>query len=121
MSRQTAAVTESLTPFPDDWSSALCIAAHPDDLEYGTASAVAAWTAAGKAVRYVLVTSGEAAIDSLDPAGMRPDSGARSAPVCRGRGHESSSSVTRTALSSTACRCAATWPGSSVVCGPIWW
>lgn len=72
MSRQTAAVTESLTPFPDDWSSALCVAAHPDDLEYGTASAVAAWTAAGKTVRYVLVTSGEAGIDSLDPAECGP-------------------------------------------------
>ena len=43
-------VSESLKPFPDDWSRALCIAAHPDDLEYGTASAVAAWTAAGKTV-----------------------------------------------------------------------
>ena len=69
---QTAAVTDSLQPFPDDWSRALCIAAHPDDLEYGTASAVAAWTAAGKAVAYVLATSGEAGIDSLDPKECRP-------------------------------------------------
>ena len=58
--------------FPDDWSSALCIAAHPDDLEYGTAGAVAAWTAAGKTVTYLLVTSGEAGIDSLDPADCGP-------------------------------------------------
>ena len=65
-------VSESLKPFPDDWSTALCIAAHPDDLEYGTAGAVAAWTAAGKTVTYVLVTSGEAGIDSLDPAECGP-------------------------------------------------
>jgi LmbE family N-acetylglucosaminyl deacetylase len=50
----------------------LCIAAHPDDLEYGTASAVAAWTQAGKSVTYLLVTSGEAGIDSLDPAECGP-------------------------------------------------
>ena len=61
-------VSESLKPFPDDWSTALCIAAHPDDLEYGTAGAVAAWTAAGKTLTYVLVTSGVAGIDSLHPA-----------------------------------------------------
>ena len=39
-----------MEPFPDDWSRALCIAAHPDDLEYGAAGAIARWTAAGKHV-----------------------------------------------------------------------
>ena len=58
----------TLLPFPDDWERALCIVAHPDDLEYGAASAVAAWTAAGKHVAYLLVTRGEAGID-----GMRPE------------------------------------------------
>jgi LmbE family N-acetylglucosaminyl deacetylase len=65
-------VTDTLEPFPDDWQTALCIAAHPDDLEYGTASAVAAWTRAGKTVTYLLVTSGEAGIDGLDPAECGP-------------------------------------------------
>ena len=65
-------MADTLQPFPDDWSRALCIAAHPDDLEYGTASAVAAWTRAGKAVSYLLVTSGEAGIDSIDPAECGP-------------------------------------------------
>lgn len=65
-------MVDPLEPFPDDWSSALCIAAHPDDLEYGVASAVAGWTAAGKSVSYLLVTSGEAGIDSLDPAECGP-------------------------------------------------
>lgn len=43
-----------LPPLPEDWERALCVAAHPDDLEYGTASAVARWTAQGKQVTYLL-------------------------------------------------------------------
>src|ERR687889_495641 len=35
-------------PFPDGaFSRVLCVVAHPDDVEYGTSSAVAAWTAQG--------------------------------------------------------------------------
>jgi LmbE family N-acetylglucosaminyl deacetylase len=52
---------------PTDWSRALAIAAHPDDLEYGAAAAVAAWTRAGKDVRYLLVSRGEAGIDGIPP------------------------------------------------------
>jgi LmbE family N-acetylglucosaminyl deacetylase len=59
--------TTELLPFPDDWERALAIVAHPDDLEYGAAGAIAAWTAAGKEVAYVLATRGEAGIDGLDP------------------------------------------------------
>jgi LmbE family N-acetylglucosaminyl deacetylase len=58
----------SLEPFPDDWQDAVAIVAHPDDLEYGVASAVARWTSDGKRVSYVLATSGEAGIDGVDPA-----------------------------------------------------
>jgi LmbE family N-acetylglucosaminyl deacetylase len=58
----------SLAAFPDDWSRALCVVAHPDDLEYGAAGAIASWTAAGKDVRYLLVTRGEAGIDAMAPA-----------------------------------------------------
>lgn len=54
-------------PLPDDWSSALAVVAHPDDLEYGVAAAVAAWTAAGKRVTYLLVTRGEAGIATMPP------------------------------------------------------
>jgi LmbE family N-acetylglucosaminyl deacetylase len=54
--------------FPTDWERALVVAAHPDDIEYGAAAAVAVWTAAGKDVRYLLATRGEAGI-----AGMHPD------------------------------------------------
>ncbi|HEX6056148.1 MAG TPA: PIG-L deacetylase family protein, partial [Intrasporangium sp.] len=45
----------------------LCVAAHPDDLEYGTAAAVDKWVKAGKSVTYLLVTRGEAGIDTLAP------------------------------------------------------
>lgn len=61
-----------LLPFPDDWERALCIVAHPDDLEYGAAGAIARWTAAGKQVSYLLVTRGEAGIDGMDPAEAAP-------------------------------------------------
>jgi LmbE family N-acetylglucosaminyl deacetylase len=63
---------DQLEPMPDDWSRALAIAAHPDDLEYGAAGAVAAWTNAGKDVRYLLVTRGEAGIDTLAPEECGP-------------------------------------------------
>ena len=53
---------ETLEPLPDDWTTGLAIVAHPDDLEYGAASAVAKWTAAGKRITYALVTSGEAGL-----------------------------------------------------------
>jgi LmbE family N-acetylglucosaminyl deacetylase len=57
----------SLDPFPDGWQRASVVVAHPDDIEWGVAGAVAAWTAAGREVSYVLVTRGEAGIDSLRP------------------------------------------------------
>jgi LmbE family N-acetylglucosaminyl deacetylase len=62
----------SLEPLPEDAATVLCIAAHPDDLEYGVAIAVARWTGEGKDVRYVLATSGEAGIDGLHPSEAGP-------------------------------------------------
>src|SRR4051812_35461860 len=56
-----------LEPLPEDWSRALAIVAHPDDMEFGSAAAVARWTAQGKEVVYCMVTSGEAGIDGLHP------------------------------------------------------
>lgn len=57
-----------LEPMPGDWERALAIVAHPDDMEYGASGAVAAWTAAGREVTYLMVTRGEAGIDDLPPA-----------------------------------------------------
>jgi len=59
---------QQLTPMPDDWKQALAVVAHPDDLEYGAASAIARWTGEGRSVSYVIVTDGEAGIDGLRPA-----------------------------------------------------
>jgi LmbE family N-acetylglucosaminyl deacetylase len=56
-----------LEPVPDDWERALAVVAHPDDMEYGAAAAVAHWTASGKHVTYLLVTRGETGIDALEP------------------------------------------------------
>lgn len=50
-----------------DPGTVLAIVAHPDDLEYGAAAAVAKWTAAGHQVEYLLVTRGEAGIDTMEP------------------------------------------------------
>jgi LmbE family N-acetylglucosaminyl deacetylase len=58
---------EPLQTVPEDWDRALAIVAHPDDMEYGAASAVARWTGQGKTVVYTLVTSGEAGIDGMEP------------------------------------------------------
>jgi LmbE family N-acetylglucosaminyl deacetylase len=58
---------EPLTPLDEDWERALCIVAHPDDMEFGAAAAVARWTGQGKWVGYTMVTSGEAGIDGLHP------------------------------------------------------
>ncbi|WNI20699.1 PIG-L deacetylase family protein [Streptomyces sp. ITFR-16] len=65
-------MTEQLTPMPEDWRRALAVVAHPDDLEYGCAAAVAGWTDAGRDVGYLLATRGEAGIDTLDPETCAP-------------------------------------------------
>jgi len=61
-----------MKPMSEEWDRAVAVVAHPDDLEYGAASAVARWTARGKQVCYVLVTSGEAGIAGQDPAEVGP-------------------------------------------------
>jgi LmbE family N-acetylglucosaminyl deacetylase len=68
----------------EDWETALAIVAHPDDLEYGSASAIARWTSQGKRVIYLLLTRGEAGIDSMSPeetAPLREEEERRSAEV----------------------------------------
>ncbi|MGA4863181.1 PIG-L deacetylase family protein [Streptomyces lavendulocolor] len=65
-------VNDQLQPMPDDWRRALAVVAHPDDLEYGCAAAVASWTDGGREVAYLLATRGEAGIDTLDPATCGP-------------------------------------------------
>ncbi|MDN5930970.1 MAG: PIG-L family deacetylase [Pseudonocardia sp.] len=61
-----------LDTVPEDFARAMAVVAHPDDLEYGAASAVARWTRAGRSVAYVIVTDGEAGIDGIAPADAGP-------------------------------------------------
>lgn len=56
-----------LAHLAEDWQTALCVVAHPDDMEFGGAGAVARWTRQGKRVVYCMVTSGEAGIDGMHP------------------------------------------------------
>ena len=58
--------------FPEDWQTALAVVAHPDDLEYGAASAVAKWTQQGKQIIYVMVSRGEAGINEMHPSEVGP-------------------------------------------------
>ena len=61
-------MAETLPFLPTDaFARVLCVVAHPDDVEYGTSSAVAAWTSSGVDVAYLLLTRGEAGMDSLAP------------------------------------------------------
>ncbi|MEU3934418.1 PIG-L family deacetylase [Streptomyces sp. NPDC029044] len=60
-------MTKPYEPMPQDWQRALCVVAHPDDLEYGPACAVAEWTARGKFVAYAVASRGEAGIATLSP------------------------------------------------------
>jgi LmbE family N-acetylglucosaminyl deacetylase len=61
-----------MQPIPEDWTRAVAVVAHPDDLEYGVASAVARWTRQGKTVSYLLATKGEAGIAGQAPAEVAP-------------------------------------------------
>src|SRR5687767_764393 len=62
----------ALQPVDETWQRGLAVVAHPDDLEFGAAAAVARWTAQGKEIGYVLLTSGEAGIDGMDPEQAGP-------------------------------------------------
>jgi LmbE family N-acetylglucosaminyl deacetylase len=65
-------MADLLPPLPEDWDRCLAVVAHPDDIEYGAASAVARWTAQGKTVTYLLASRGEAGIDSIPPEQAAP-------------------------------------------------
>lgn len=72
----------SMAHVPEDWETALAIVAHPDDMEYGAAAAVARWTAQGKTVVYVMVTDGEAGIATMDPGDVGPLRRAEQVDAC---------------------------------------
>ena len=72
MTGDAPAVPNPLQPIDESWQRGLAIVAHPDDLEFGAAAAIARWTAQGKQIVYALLTSGEAGIDGMDPAEAGP-------------------------------------------------
>ena len=74
---------EPLKTLPETWSKAIAIVAHPDDMEFGAAAAVARWTGQGKHVSYVMVTSGEAGIDGMEPEESRRVREAEQVESCR--------------------------------------
>jgi LmbE family N-acetylglucosaminyl deacetylase len=61
-------MTQRLSDMPADWTRALAIVAHPDDVEYAAAAAVATWTDQGKQVAYLMASRGECGIDGMAPA-----------------------------------------------------
>jgi LmbE family N-acetylglucosaminyl deacetylase len=65
-------MTDHLPELPENWDRCLAVVAHPDDIEYGAASAVARWTGQGKTVTYLLASRGEAGIDSVHPDQAAP-------------------------------------------------
>ncbi len=79
----TAEPPPPLKPLTEDWQRALAVVAHPDDMEFGSAAAVARWTDQGKVVTYALVTSGEAGIDKMDPDEARMVREAEQRESCR--------------------------------------
>jgi LmbE family N-acetylglucosaminyl deacetylase len=72
-----------LDELPEDWATALAVVAHPDDMEYGAAAAVARWTAQGRTVAYVMVTDGEAGIATLEPTVVGPARRREQIDACR--------------------------------------
>ena len=62
----------ALEALPDgDFTRVLCVVAHPDDMEYGASAAVHRWTSRGVEVAYLLLTGGEAGMQS-PPEVVRP-------------------------------------------------
>ena len=59
-------MVEQLTP-----CRVLAIAAHPDDIDFGAAGTIAAWTQVGAEVSYLILTDG--AVGALDPDSAPPD------------------------------------------------
>ena len=72
MTEPEGAPPEPIEIVDENWSTALAIVAHPDDLEYGTAAAIARWTSQGKRITYCLATRGEAGIDAIPPVEAGP-------------------------------------------------
>ena len=97
------------------------VTAHPDDVDFGSAGTVAAFTSAGLEVTYCIVTNGEAggsdrSMSRADMAALRQDEQRAAAAVVGVT--TCASSGTPTAWCSRPSSCAATSAGSSARCRP---
>ncbi|WP_040159423.1 PIG-L deacetylase family protein [Nigerium massiliense] len=68
------------------WKRVLVVVAHPDDAEYGLSAAVHAWSRAGVAVHYLLLTHGEAGIATMTPEQTAPARRAEQQAACDAAG-----------------------------------
>ena len=114
--------TGLMEPMPEEWNRAVAVVAHPDDLEYGAAAAVARWTSQGKHVAYLLATRGEAGIQGMAPDLVGP---LRVEEVWaqRRRGRRARGALPgprRRAGGIRACPCATTWPPCCARSVPTW-
>ncbi|GAB3211886.1 PIG-L deacetylase family protein [Marinactinospora thermotolerans] len=64
--------SDDIPPLPEDWQRALAVVAHPDDLEFGASAAITRWVGQGRQVAELLVTRGEAGIDTIAPQECGP-------------------------------------------------
>lgn len=60
MTRIAPAAQSPFDPASSRIGRVLCFAAHPDDIDFGAAGTIAAWTAAGVEVSYCIMTDGDA-------------------------------------------------------------
>jgi len=58
---------------PAEFTTALVIAAHPDDADFGCGGTVALWTRRGVAVTYVICTDGARGVMAMLPRVMAPE------------------------------------------------
>src|SRR5262249_53354615 len=65
-------MADLLPALPEDWDRCLAVAAHPDDIEEFSASAVARGAAQGKQGTYLLATRGEGRTHNLHPPEAAP-------------------------------------------------
>ena len=72
--RRALARTNRETVLRSAMQTILCIAAHPDDLEFTVAGTVARWTSEGRTVVFCLITTGGAGTNehTPNPAGLIP-------------------------------------------------
>ena len=110
----------TLEPVPEDWERCLAVVAHPDDLEYGAAAALARWTTRGRRPSRCSPRAGEAGIATMEPSETARVRTAEqeASGADRRRRASSSSSGHRDGMLTSASTSVATSPEPSGATGP---